>query len=272
MKASAGRSGSRARGFAENAPHDGRCRTLPIPKNLAGRLGRRCSSSVPARPGYGLAPRIQGLGTAECRASKAAAERRSRSPRARWRPSCVSGRPSRRRSSPSAGPEGQPLSLADFKGRTILVNLWATWCVPCREEMPALDKLQAELGGADFEVVAINVDTRNPDKPKAWLQENGIGNLAYHADPSGKLLQVLQTIRPCGRPADHLLIDGNGCEIALLKGPAEWASPMRSPSCRPPWDASLTDPLIEPALPGGAVSPPEMRWRQRRNAVPRQSR
>jgi len=62
------------------------------------------------------------------------------------------------------------------------VNLWATWCVPCRQEMPALDRLQAEFGGPDFQVVAINVDTRNPDKPKAWLRENGIGNLAYYAD------------------------------------------------------------------------------------------
>ena len=88
-----------------------------------------------------------------------------------------------------AGPDGQAMSLSSFKGKTILVNLWATWCVPCREEMPALDKLQAELGGPDFQVVAINVDTRNPEKPKAWLQENGIKNLTYHADPGGKLLR-----------------------------------------------------------------------------------
>lgn len=123
------------------------------------------------------------------------------------------------------GPDGQAKSLADFKGRTILVNLWATWCVPCRQEMPALDKLQAEMGGADFEVVAINVDTRNPDKPKAWLQDNGIRNLAYYADPTGKVLQTLQKSgHVVGLPATFM-VDASGCEVALLKGPAEWASP-----------------------------------------------
>jgi thiol-disulfide isomerase/thioredoxin len=123
------------------------------------------------------------------------------------------------------GGEGQPMSLADFKGKTVLVNLWATWCVPCREEMPALDKLQAELGGSDFQVVAINVDTRNPDKPKAWLQENGIKNLAYHADPAGKLLQVLQKSGHVVGLPTTFVVDPSGCEIAILKGPAEWASP-----------------------------------------------
>jgi thiol-disulfide isomerase/thioredoxin len=123
------------------------------------------------------------------------------------------------------GPNGQPVSLADFNGKTILVNLWATWCVPCREEMPALDKMQAELGGADFEVVAINVDTRNPEKPKAWLQENGIHNLAYYADPAGKLLQTLQKSGHVVGLPTTFLVHASGCEIALLKGPAEWASP-----------------------------------------------
>ncbi|WP_445505274.1 thiol:disulfide interchange protein TlpA [Microvirga sp. G4-2] len=123
------------------------------------------------------------------------------------------------------GPEGQPMSLSDFKGKMVLVNLWATWCVPCRQEMPALDKLQADLGGADFQVVAINVDTRNPDKPKAWLQENGIRNLAYYADPAGKLLQVLQRSGHVVGLPTTFVVDASGCEIALLKGPAEWASP-----------------------------------------------
>jgi thiol-disulfide isomerase/thioredoxin len=122
-------------------------------------------------------------------------------------------------------PANQPMGLGDLKPKTILVNLWATWCVPCREEMPALDKLQAELGGTEFEVVAINVDTRNPDKPKAWLQENGIKNLAYYADPAGKLLQVLQKSGHVVGLPTTFVVDPSGCEIALLKGPAEWASP-----------------------------------------------
>jgi thiol-disulfide isomerase/thioredoxin len=123
------------------------------------------------------------------------------------------------------GPTGESLDFSGFKGRTILVNLWATWCVPCREEMPALNALQKEFGGPDFEVVAINVDTRNPDKPKAWLSEHGIGNLAYYADPTGRLLQVLQRSgHVVGLPTTFLL-DPEGCEIALLKGPADWAGP-----------------------------------------------
>jgi thiol-disulfide isomerase/thioredoxin len=122
-------------------------------------------------------------------------------------------------------PANQPMGLGDLKPKTILVNLWATWCVPCREEMPALDKLQAELGGAEFEVVAINVDTRNPDKPRAWLQENRIHNLAYYADPSGKLLQVLQRSGHVVGLPTTLLVDAAGCEIGVIKGPAEWASP-----------------------------------------------
>jgi thiol-disulfide isomerase/thioredoxin len=65
---------------------------------------------------------------------------------------------------------GKPLSLASFRGRTLLLNLWATWCVPCRKEMPTLDALQGRLGGPRFEVVAVNIDTRDPDKPKQFLK------------------------------------------------------------------------------------------------------
>ena len=69
-----------------------------------------------------------------------------------------------------ADADGKPRTLADFQGKTVLLNLWATWCVPCRKEMPALDALQGKLGGDKFEVVAVNIDTRNLDKPKAWLE------------------------------------------------------------------------------------------------------
>ena len=122
------------------------------------------------------------------------------------------------------GPDGQAIGLETFKGRAVLINLWATWCAPCRHEMPALDKLQAELGGSDFEVVALNVDTRNPDKPKTWLQEAGITRLAYYADPQGKVLQTLQRSGHVVGLPTTLLLDGQGCEIAVLKGPADWAS------------------------------------------------
>jgi thiol-disulfide isomerase/thioredoxin len=120
--------------------------------------------------------------------------------------------------------DGRRRSLAEWRGRTVLLNLWATWCVPCREEMPALDALQAKLGGPDFEVVAVNIDTRDPGKPKAWLQEVGIDRLGYYADPQAKVFQELKAVgRAFGMPTT-LLIDPQGCEIGNLAGPAEWAS------------------------------------------------
>ena len=85
----------------------------------------------------------------------------------------------------------------------MLLNLWATWCVPCRKEMPALDALERKLGGADFQVVAVNIDTRDPDKPKRFLSEIGVGKLAYFADASAKVFQDLKVDRPRLRHADH---------------------------------------------------------------------
>lgn len=122
------------------------------------------------------------------------------------------------------GPNGEAMTLAAFKGRTVLLNLWATWCVPCRQEMPALDRLQAELGGPAFEVLAINIDTRNLDKPQAWLNEAGIRRLARYADPEAKVFQDLkQAGKVVGLPTS-ILVDGAGCEIATLNGAAEWSS------------------------------------------------
>jgi len=119
---------------------------------------------------------------------------------------------------------GQRKSLADWRGRTVLLNLWATWCVPCRTEMPALQALQQKLGGKDFEVVAVNIDTRDPEKPKAWLRDVGIDRLAYYADPNAKVFQELKLIGKAFGMPTTLLIDPAGCEIATLAGPAEWAS------------------------------------------------
>jgi thiol-disulfide isomerase/thioredoxin len=120
--------------------------------------------------------------------------------------------------------EGQPKKLSDFRGRTVLVNLWATWCVPCRKEMPALDELQARLGSPNFEVVAINIDTRDLDKPRTFLKDANLTKLAYFADPKAKVFQDLKNIgRALGMPTS-MLVDGAGCEIATIAGPAEWAS------------------------------------------------
>ncbi len=117
--------------------------------------------------------------------------------------------------------DGKPKSLADFTGKIVLLNVWATWCLPCREEMPALDALDTKLGGEDFQVVAVNIDKGGPDKAAAFLKDTGATHLALYTDPTGKLFSTLKTV---GMPTT-LIIDRNGKEIARLVGPADWASP-----------------------------------------------
>jgi len=120
--------------------------------------------------------------------------------------------------------DGKPKRLSDWRGRAVLLNLWATWCVPCRKEMPALDRLQAKLGNKDFEVVAINIDTRDPEKPRNFLKEANLTRLGYFSDPKAKVFQDLKAIgRALGMPTS-VLVDGQGCEIATIAGPAEWDS------------------------------------------------
>jgi thiol-disulfide isomerase/thioredoxin len=119
---------------------------------------------------------------------------------------------------------GKPRKLSDWRGRTVLLNLWATWCVPCRKEMPALENLQTRLGGADFEVVAINIDTRDPDKAKNFLKDANLTRLGHFNDQKAKVFQDLKAIgRALGMPTS-VLVDGQGCEIATIAGPAEWDS------------------------------------------------
>ena len=124
-----------------------------------------------------------------------------------------------------ADADGRKLTLADFRGRAILLNLWATWCVPCRAEMPALDRLQARLGGPNFEVVSVNVDTARLDRPKAFLDEIGVKSLVRYADPSGDSFEALRLAgKALGLPTS-VLIDAQGCELGVLAGPAKWDSP-----------------------------------------------
>lgn len=121
-----------------------------------------------------------------------------------------------------AGPDGEQLSLADFAGKTVLMNLWATWCTPCREEMPELDALQKTRGGADFEVVAVNVDRGDDAKPKAFLAEAGIGALRYYRDSSMRIFNDLKSQGlALGLPVT-LLVDAEGCLLAHMNGPANW--------------------------------------------------
>ena len=119
------------------------------------------------------------------------------------------------------GPNGEKQSSADLKGKVVLLNIWATWCVPCREEMPQLNALQAELGGGNFEVVAISIDKGGPEKPKAFLEETGATDLVLYTDPTGKLFATLKAV---GMPTT-LLLNEDGQEMGRLVGPADWASP-----------------------------------------------
>ena len=122
------------------------------------------------------------------------------------------------------GPDGQPTTLAALKGKTLLVNLWATWCAPCLKEMPSLDALQKEMGGPDFAVVAINIDTRNLDKPKTWLADNKIAALPFYADPQAATFQVLRAAHKVEGMPVSLIVDKAGCELGIIQGPADWAS------------------------------------------------
>jgi thiol-disulfide isomerase/thioredoxin len=120
--------------------------------------------------------------------------------------------------------DGAPKKLSDWRGKTVLVNLWATWCVPCRREMPALDSLQEKLKGPNFEVVAINIDTRDPEKPRKFLEDAKLTRLGYFNDQKAKTFQDLKGIgRALGMPTS-VLVDGQGCEIGTIAGPAEWNS------------------------------------------------
>jgi thiol-disulfide isomerase/thioredoxin len=120
-------------------------------------------------------------------------------------------------------PAGRPITLASLKDKVLLVNLWATWCAPCRAEMPALDALQKQMGGTEFEVVAVNVDTGGDEKPQKFLAEIGIENLAYYRDNTlGLFNDLKRRSLALGLPVT-LLVDRDGCLLAHMNGPAEWA-------------------------------------------------
>jgi thiol-disulfide isomerase/thioredoxin len=119
---------------------------------------------------------------------------------------------------------GRERTLSDWRGRTVLLNLWATWCIPCRKEMPALDTLQADLGGAKFDVVAVNIDTRDPQKPLNFLKDVGVVHLAYYSDDGATVFQDLKAAGKAFGMPTTLLVDGSGCEIGEMAGPAEWDS------------------------------------------------
>ncbi len=122
------------------------------------------------------------------------------------------------------GPDGKAMTVADFAGKTVLLNLWATWCVPCRLEMPALDRLQQRIGGEEFEVVTVNIDTGDLSKPRKFLDEMNILSLPlYHDASMGVFNAFKKRSLALGLPAT-VLIDADGCLLAHINGPAEWDS------------------------------------------------
>jgi thiol-disulfide isomerase/thioredoxin len=120
--------------------------------------------------------------------------------------------------------DGQPATLAAFRGKVVLVNLWATWCAPCRQEMPALDRLQAAEGGDDFTVVPVSIDTGERARAAQFLDSVGVNNLPLYTDPTTEIFgAVKQRGLALGLPVT-LLVGRDGCHIGHMNGPAEWDS------------------------------------------------
>lgn len=118
---------------------------------------------------------------------------------------------------------GQPVSMASFKGKFTLLNIWATWCPPCREEMPSLDRLQAQLGGLDFQVIALSMDTgqKGVGLVRSFYASIGIKHLAIYQDADAAAIYKLKAV---GVPTT-LLLDRKGREIGRMSGTAEWDNP-----------------------------------------------
>ncbi len=115
---------------------------------------------------------------------------------------------------------GKERQLKEWRGKVVLLNLWATWCIPCRKEMPGLDRLQAELGSNQFEVVAVSADKTGIEGARKFLAQVKSERLAVFADPG---IRITSTLKAVGMPAT-ILIDREGREIGRLVGPAEWDS------------------------------------------------
>lgn len=116
--------------------------------------------------------------------------------------------------------KGKEIRLADFKGRVVLLNIWATWCPPCRHEMPALDRVQGRLGSKDFEVLALSTDRAGMHAVEAFFKDVGVKNLRLYIDQSSAAIDTLAVV---GLPTT-LLIDREGREVWRNVGPAEWDS------------------------------------------------
>lgn len=141
---------------------------------------------------------------------------------ARARPAMpLHDKPKEMLSPPFVDGAGRDLTLADFRGRVVLLNIWATWCIPCREEMPTLDALQKNLGGDDFLVLPLSVDRAGIRVVRNFYDEIGIRNLGMYLADSTRAMLAFGVL---GLPTT-ILIDRAGFERGRLVGPAEWDSP-----------------------------------------------
>jgi thiol-disulfide isomerase/thioredoxin len=189
---------------------------------------RRLATFILAAAGAGFlyagGPGVKEARAAECAAAARAAEAAKDAAKGEVAAMTLAKAPEKVTDYAFNDPEGKPVSLSAFKGKTVLLNIWATWCAPCRAEMPELDKLQAELGSDKFQVVVVNVDTSRPERPKKFFEETGVKALALYTDPKANIFfELKQAGKALGLPVT-LLIDPEGCQIGLMNGPAAWHS------------------------------------------------
>jgi thiol-disulfide isomerase/thioredoxin len=129
---------------------------------------------------------------------------------------------------------GEQATIGDFEGDVVVLNLWATWCAPCRREMPSLDRLQAELAEDGLTVVALSLDRGDVARVREFYEELEIANLAIYRDPEGRAGREL------GAPGlpTTIVIDRAGQEVGRVLGPAEWDSDEAIALLRPILDAA----------------------------------
>ncbi|WP_210529413.1 TlpA disulfide reductase family protein [Rubellimicrobium arenae] len=123
-------------------------------------------------------------------------------------------------SAPFEGDGGAEMTLQDLKGEVVVVNFWATWCAPCREEMPTLAKLQEELGDEGVRVATIATGRNDPLEQQTFMEEAGAANLPLWRDPNQSLAREMGVL---GLPIT-VILDREGQEIARLQGEADWSS------------------------------------------------
>lgn len=116
---------------------------------------------------------------------------------------------------------GRRVRLSDFRGKVVVLNVWASWCGPCREEMPTLDRLQAKLGGSNFQVIALSADATGVNAVHRFFDRVAIRHLSTYIDPTSEALSQLNVV---ALPTT-LLLNRGGAEIGRLIGPAQWDSP-----------------------------------------------